>query len=68
MSPELIEAIKDIGALGFAIIAVWAFATGRVRPGPLVDRDMEHERNRANRAEDRLERFLNIIEDKTESK
>lgn len=40
MSPELVQAISGLGALGFAIIAVWGFATGRIRVGSLVDRDI----------------------------
>ena len=40
MSPELVQAISGLGALGFAVIAVWAFGTGRVRVGSLVDRAM----------------------------
>ena len=38
MSPEIVDAISSLGALGFAVLAVWGFATGRVRPGSLVDR------------------------------
>jgi len=38
MTPELVQAISGLGALGFAIIAVWALGTGRVRVGTLVDK------------------------------
>ena len=41
MSPELVQAISGLGALGFAIIAVWGFATGKVRVGSIVDKEAE---------------------------
>jgi hypothetical protein len=39
--PEFWQALANIGALGLSLIAVWAFATGRVRVGFLVDRAMK---------------------------
>lgn len=36
-SLEVVQQISGLGALGLAIIAVWALATGRVRVGSLVD-------------------------------
>lgn len=50
MSPELIQAISGLGALGFAIIAVWALGTGKVRVGSLVDRDTTELKNIATSA------------------
>jgi hypothetical protein len=41
MTPEVVQAISGLGALGFAVIAVWALATGRVRVGSLVDKAMD---------------------------
>jgi hypothetical protein len=38
LDPTLIDALSKLGSLGFAIIAVWGFATGRIRVGSLVDR------------------------------
>lgn len=38
-APEAIQAVANLGALGLALIAIWAFATGRVRVGALVDRE-----------------------------
>jgi hypothetical protein len=45
MSPEVVQAISGLGALGFAVIAVWALATGRVRVGSLVDAEKKEDRD-----------------------
>ena len=69
MTPELVQAISGLGALGFAVIAIWGFATARVRVGALVDqreaqliaeRDIWMERSRA--TDQRLERFADALE------
>lgn len=39
VDPTLIRAFADLGALGFAVIAIWWYATGRGRVGALVDKD-----------------------------
>lgn len=41
IDPTLVDAIVRLGATGFALIAVWGYATGRVRVGALVDKDKE---------------------------
>lgn len=43
MDPGIVDAFSKLGALGFAIIAVWGFATGRVQPKSTIE---------ANRLED----------------
>ena len=69
MSPELVQAISSLGALGFAIIAIWAFATTKIRVGALVDkretqllaeRDVWMERSRA--TDERLDRLADTLE------
>lgn len=48
IDPTVVDAIAGLGALGFAIIAVWAFATGKIRVAGLVDKreaDLVAERN-----------------------
>jgi hypothetical protein len=37
--PEVFDALGRLGALGLALIAIWGFASGRVRVGKLVDDD-----------------------------
>jgi hypothetical protein len=34
---EILDAVSTLGALGFTIIAVWAFATGRIVPASLLE-------------------------------
>jgi hypothetical protein len=41
LDPALVDAFVRLGATGFALIAVWGYATGRVRVGGLVDKDRE---------------------------
>lgn len=69
MSPELVQAVSGLGALGFAVIAVWAFATGRVRVGWLVDQreqqligERDEWRARSLATDERLDRIADAFE------
>lgn len=39
---ELLDVISTAGALGFMVVAVWAFATGRIVPSDLLMRQGKH--------------------------
>jgi hypothetical protein len=74
MSPELVQAISGLGALGFAIIGVWGFATGRIRVGSIVDREAEILRVERNEykalhsgALSRLDRLADAVEQLTKA-
>lgn len=72
--PALVQAVKDLGSLGFALLAVWGFLTGRVRVGKLVDDDkagVVKERDewkaRSLATDARLDRIATVFEKVTKS-
>jgi hypothetical protein len=54
MDPTVLRGIADLGALGLSLMAVWGFATGRVRVGSLVDKREQQIIDEADRRERQL--------------
>jgi hypothetical protein len=48
---DLLQSVAATGALGLALIGVWALGTGRVRVGTLVDSDKVDEDERFTKLE-----------------
>lgn len=69
LDPELVDSFVRVGATGFALIAVWAFATGRVLPASRVDKreeqlvaERDEWRTIANDALAKLGRLTDVLE------
>lgn len=61
-SPEAVDAITRLGVAGLLVIAVGAFASGRIRVGSLVDRDLNQWKDLATGSLARLELAAKAIE------